>query len=161
MIADELRLAGLDVIEGRGVGRLDRVMGVDIEDSGTPEGTPVSRVINEIANPKRAAFVVERSGRVWMLAQGPVGDQMRALVLVAAPSAADRTEDQADALAALLAVLDTVYENPEPSPLERDGEIVNADPETKPPRKRATKKAAAAAATEGDASDDDTTDPGE
>jgi hypothetical protein len=148
MIADELRLAGLKVIEGRDVGRLTDVKGVDVKPTGRPASEVASVVVNEVVAPARGAFFIERSGRVWMLASGPVGDQSRALVFVAGESEADRSEDASDALAALLAVLSGAYgempERPEPP------SDVTEEPPPSPPRKRPTKKAAAEAAAEGD-----------
>ena len=108
-IASELRLAGLTVIEGRqGIGRTFGVAGIEV----LPTKTGVSREgaddINDIVAPARGVAYIERSGRVWLLADGPVEVGANALIYLAQYNG-DPTEAQADSLAVVLAVLEDTY----------------------------------------------------
>lgn len=119
MIAEKLRAANIVVIEGRPVGRTTGVQSIDVrwtdsrpEDQGAPD-------LNGVVAQQVGAFYIERGGRVWMLAQGPRGGQLSALVFMAG-SEDDATDEQTDTLAALLAILGDVYAldaaTPEPDP---------------------------------------------
>jgi hypothetical protein len=109
-IADELRTVGLTVIEGRsGIGRTTDVLGIETRATGTGKGEPPADDVNLVAVPNRATAFIERSGRVWLLAAGPVAGQDNAIVYVAAYRESDINAEQDDALAVLYAVLGDVY----------------------------------------------------
>jgi len=127
-IADELRTAGLDVIEGRPYGRMTDVGGVDVLSTGTGRSHECADDINNIVTPARGTVYLERSGRVWLLADGPVGSDENATVFLA-QYRDEGSEEQADALAVVLAVLDAAYATASPITASDavDGEI-GADP---------------------------------
>lgn len=108
-IADELRTAGLSVIEGRsGIGRTVGVSGVVSRITGTAKTVRADSDLNDIVVPARGVAYIERSGRVWLLADGPVvGDE--AVVWIAAYRESDITASQLDSLAAVEAALSAVY----------------------------------------------------
>tara|TARA_R110001632_G_scaffold1179_6_gene4804 strand:- start:197 stop:613 length:417 start_codon:yes stop_codon:yes gene_type:complete len=108
-IASELRLAGLTVIEGRsGIGRTSQVAGIDVLPTKTGASHEGADDINDIVAPARAVAYIERSGRVWLLAEGPVEVGSNALVYLAQYNG-DPNEAQADSLAVVLAVLGDAY----------------------------------------------------
>ena len=108
-IASELRLAGLTVVEGRaGIGRTSKVAGIDVVPTKTGNAHGVAADINNIVSPAGGVAYVERSGRVWLLADGPVVPDAKALVFVAQQKGSPN-DNQKDSLAALLAVLEGVY----------------------------------------------------
>lgn len=107
-IADELRTAGLVVIEGRaGIGRTFGVPGVDVVATGTGKSREGADDINNIVAPARGVAYVERSGRVWLLADGPVNPGPA--VVFQAQYRDEEIAEQADAVAVVVAVLGDVY----------------------------------------------------
>lgn len=109
-IGDELRTAGLTVITGReGIGRTTDVTSIAVESTKTGQASEGAPDVNDIATPNRAVAYIERSGRVWLLAEGPVeGDT--ALVYVARYRDGDDLQgEQQDALDVVLAVLGAAY----------------------------------------------------
>lgn len=109
-IAAELRLAGLTVITGRrGIGRRTGVVGVTSKITGTGQKQEGTSDLNDMVIPSRAVGYIERSGRVWLLADGPVGDAEAAVIYLAAHRADSVTDAQTDSLAAVEAVLSGVY----------------------------------------------------
>lgn len=129
-IAEKLRAAGLVVIEGRSFGRIEEVEGINVLLTRTGAQREGAEDINGIVAQNRGTFYVERSGRVWMLAQGPVANQTHTLIYQAAHTEA--TDEQADATEALIAVLEGVYtmtepvdtDAPDPIPTDSDGNPV-------------------------------------
>ena len=108
-IASELRLAGLTVIEGRqGIGRTFGVADIEVLPTKTGASHEGADDINDIVVPARAVGYIERSGRVWLLADGPVEVGANALIYLAQYNG-DPTEAQADSLAVVLAVLEDTY----------------------------------------------------
>lgn len=108
-IASQLRLAGLTVIEGRaGIGRTFGVAGIDVLATKTGSSHEGADDINDIVVPARAVAYIERSGRVWLLADGPVDVGSNAVVYVASYKG-DPTDSQTDSLAVVLAVLGDAY----------------------------------------------------
>lgn len=102
-LADDLRTAGVIVIEGRpGRGRPGNSINVVLTNTG--KANEGADDINNIVMPAGAMAYIERSGRVWLLADGPLtpGDSV---VYVAAYKAADQTEEQDDAVAVLTALI--------------------------------------------------------
>ena len=109
-IASELRLAGLTVVEGRaGIGRTSNVSAIDVVLTKTGAGSGVAADINNIVSPAKGVAYIERSGRVWLLADGPVDFDSNALVFMAQQKGSPN-DNQKDSLAALLAVLEVVYD---------------------------------------------------
>jgi len=108
-IASELRLAGLTVIEGRaGIGQTSQVAGIEVLPTKTGAGHEGADDINDIVVPARAVAYIERSGRVWLLADGPLEAGSNALVYLAQYNG-DPNESQADSLAVVTAVLGDAY----------------------------------------------------
>ena len=108
-IADELRTAGLVVIEGRaGIGRTIGVSSVDVMATGTGKSHEGADDINNVVTPARGVAYVERSGRVWLLADGPVNPGPA--VVFQAQYRDEEVAEQADAVAVVVAVLGAVYE---------------------------------------------------
>lgn len=108
-IASELRLAGLTVVEGqRGRGRTSNVAGIDVVPTKTGIGHGVAADINDIVSPAKGVAYIERNGRVWLLADGPVVPDAKALVFVAQQKGSPN-DQQKDSLAVLVAVLESVY----------------------------------------------------
>lgn len=105
-LADELRLAGLVVLEGRS-GRGQRATSISTEITGTGQEREGADDINTLGLNDSAVCYVERSGRVWLLADGPLNGSETAVVKIAAHR--KTTEAQDDAVAALLAVLGEFY----------------------------------------------------
>ena len=104
-IASELRLAGLTVIEGRrGIGRTSNVAGIEVVLTKTGPAAD----INDIVAPANGVAYIERSGRVWLLADGPVDIGSDAKVFIAQQKGKPN-DSQKDSLAALTAVLESVY----------------------------------------------------
>lgn len=121
-IADELRTAGLTVVEGpAGIGRTDMVPGIETRLTETGEGHQGADDINNLVTPARGVAYVERTGRVWLLADGPVAPAAPALVFVAAYREGNVTEAQNDALAVLDAVLGARYGIPAPDAGDGEG----------------------------------------
>jgi hypothetical protein len=110
-LADELRMAGLVVVKGRsGIGRTASVSDIEVRPTGTGKDASPAADVNKVVSPARAVAFVERTGRVWLLANGPQGTDATAVVFLAQYRAGDEVpEVQADALAALLAVLGGLY----------------------------------------------------
>lgn len=106
-LADDLRTAGLVVVEGRPFGSPD-ASSIDVKITGTGQSLDGADDVNEIVVPRRGQFYVRRSGEVWMLAVGP-SDGGAARVFVAAYRDDSITDEQQDALDALLAVLSVAY----------------------------------------------------
>lgn len=137
-IAEELRTAGLTVVEGRqGIGRTEGVTEVVVSLTQTDAGAADD--VNLVAAPARGVAYVERSGRVWLLADGPVVAGP-ATVWVAGLSGAALPAAQEDAVAVVTAVLAATYRLDAADPVADEPE---ADPEPEPepakPRKRAAK----------------------
>ena len=108
-IASELRLAGLTVIEGRrGIGRTSNVAGIETVLTKTGADAGVAADINDIVAPANGVAYIERSGRVWLLADGPVDIGSDAKVFIAQQKGKPN-ESQKDSLAVLTAVLESVY----------------------------------------------------
>lgn len=109
-ITEQLREAGLTVADGsRPYGRTTDVDGIDVVLTKTGADDQGTVDLNDIVIPARGAFYIERSGRVWRLADGPVGDDRSAKVFVAAHREDTVTEEQAAALETLLSTLDGIY----------------------------------------------------
>ena len=129
-IASELRLAGLTVIEGRqGIGYSSGVTGIDVLATKTGASHEGADDINDIVVPSRAVGYIERSGRVWLLADGPVVPASNALIYLAQYNG-DPTKAQADSLAVVLAVLEDTYalDGPDVDSVAADGDVeANAD----------------------------------
>lgn len=107
-IADELRTAGLTVIEGRpGIGQTNAVSSIDVVATGTGKSHEGADDINNVVSPARGVAYVERSGRVWLLADGPV--MPGPAVVFQAQYRDDATDEQTDATAVAVAVLGAVY----------------------------------------------------
>jgi hypothetical protein len=108
-IASELRLAGLTVVEGReGRGQASHVAGIDVVPTKTGVGYGIAADINNIVSPADGVAYIERSGRVWLLADGPLVAGSKALVFVAQQKGSPN-DQQKDSLAAVLAILEVVY----------------------------------------------------
>lgn len=126
-VADELRTANVVVIEGRtGLGSISGVTSIDTEITRTSKQEDGAFDVNEIAQPRRAVAYIDRLARVWLLSDGPRAGHV-ALILVGAYRDDSVTDKQADALAALLAVLSVAYgldapETPETVSDDGDGE---------------------------------------
>lgn len=115
-IASELRLAGLTVVEGRqGIGRTSNVAGIDVVSTKTGAGYGIAADINDVVSPAGGVAYIERGGRVWLLADGPVDLAPNALVFMAQQKSSP-TDNQKDSLAVVLAVLDAVYAADAPPP---------------------------------------------
>tara|TARA_R110000823_G_scaffold1464_1_gene5659 strand:+ start:3495 stop:3911 length:417 start_codon:yes stop_codon:yes gene_type:complete len=124
-IASELRLAGLTVIQGRaGIGHTFGVAGIDVLPTKTGVSHEGADDINNIVAPARAVAYIERSGRVWLLADGPVEPNANAVVYLATYKG-DPTDSQTDPLAVLLAVLGDAYalDTPDSGSNALDGDI--------------------------------------
>ena len=108
-IADDLRTAGLAVVETRrpNIGRTVGVSGVEVRSTGTGKAHEGAADINNVVKPAGVVAYVERSGRVWLLADGPV-DPGPAIVFEA-QYRDDATDEQADAVQVVLAVLEDHY----------------------------------------------------
>ncbi len=147
-IADELRVANVVTIEGRsGRGHTSNVDRIVVEDSGTTGADP-SGDINSLGLIDRAVAYVERTGRVWVLADGPLGSSSEAVVVVG--STGDRTDEQTESLAVLDAVLGAAYGLSGPSTtetaperLEGDSEAAAVEPVAAKPKRKPRKKATA------------------
>jgi hypothetical protein len=108
-IASQLRLAGLVVLEGRGMGRTVNVEAIETHVTGTGITHEGAGDINELLLADQAVAYIERSGRTWLLNVGPTGDDDVARVWFAAPSRNKITSDQDDAYAVVHAVLADHY----------------------------------------------------
>lgn len=128
-IATQLRLAGLTVVTGReGIGRTTGVDGIESKITGTGASHEGSSDLNDMVIPARAVGYIERSGRFWYLADGPVEGNV-AVIFLAAHRADGITEAQTDALSAVEAVLGDVYGLPGPDGLPDAGDDdLAADP---------------------------------
>lgn len=114
-IGDELRTAGLTVITGTpGIGHKAESLVTKITGTGVARGG--AQDLNEIVTPARGVVYVERDGRVWLLADGPVAEDVEAMIWVAAYRVEDITDKQHDTLAVVEAVLSAAYgiDGPEP-----------------------------------------------
>lgn len=123
-IADELRTAGLVVIEGRsGIGVTANVTGIDVLATVTGQSHEGADDLNNIVMPARAVAYIERTGRVWLLQDGPV--QPGPAVVYLAQYRDEPTDEQADSLAVLSAVLEDAYglSTPEPALDAANGEL--------------------------------------
>ena len=108
-IAAELRLAGLDVIEGRHRrGRTVDVTGIAVRQTSTPKDAGAAPDVDLVRSHSGTVYV-ERSGRVWLLALGPLGSATEATVWQAVAKSGKPTDAQADATDAVCAVLSAVY----------------------------------------------------
>lgn len=105
-MADELRAVGLVVLAHHRRGHTEGVEAIRVELTGTGVQHEGAEDINSLRLSDRAVAYVERSGRVWLFADGPLSGS-EALVVQAAHREA--TEEQEDATAALLAVLEDAY----------------------------------------------------
>ena len=128
-IASELRLAGLTVVEGRaGIGRTSNVAGIDVVSTKTGTGYGIAADINDIVAPAGAVAYIERGGRVWLLADGPVDLDSNAVVFMAQQKNSP-TDKQKDSLAVVLAVLDAVYAADAPPPAPEAPQVeLESDP---------------------------------
>jgi hypothetical protein len=108
-IADDLQTAGLVVIETRrpNIGRTVGVSGVEVRSTNTGRSHEGAGDINNVVKPAGGVAYVERSGRVWLLADGPVGHGP-AVVYQAKYRADDELESD-EAVAVVVAVLESVY----------------------------------------------------
>jgi len=108
-IAEELSTAGLVVIEGRrrGIGRTHNVAAVEVRQTRTGRSHEGADDINSIVKPAGGVAYVERSGRVWLLADGPV--KHGPAIVFSAEYRDDATDAQADAISALVSVLSDAY----------------------------------------------------
>jgi hypothetical protein len=103
-VIDQLAAAGFDVIEpckGCPRGHREGVTSIDVAVTGTGTKTRVADDVNavRVTSPVATAYV-ERSGRIWLLADGPTSGTA-AVVYVAASSTSKITKDQDAAVAAL------------------------------------------------------------
>jgi hypothetical protein len=124
-IVEELRQAGLTVIAGRtGIGRTYGVVKVESVITASGRSYEGAADLNELVTPSRGVAYVERSGRVWLLADGPVNGSANAVVFVAAHKAGDIGDKQQDAVDVLTAVLETRYgiDDQAAAPPENDDE---------------------------------------
>ena len=128
-IASELRLAGLTVVEGRqGIGRTSNVAGIDVVSTKTGASYGIAADINDVVSPANGVAYIERSGRVWLLADGPVDSAPNALVFMAQQKGSS-TDSQKDSLAVVLAVLDAVYAPDAPPPAPEAPQVeLESDP---------------------------------
>jgi hypothetical protein len=123
-IAEQLRIAGVVVIEGRaGIGLTVGVDGIDVLATGTGQSHEGADDINNIVTPARAVAYIERDGRVWLLADGPVMPGPAVVYLAQYRDAP--TVEQGDVLDVLVAVLGDVYGLSAPNPASDalDGDI--------------------------------------
>ena len=115
-VADQLRTASVVVIEGRGgIGMTVGVAGIDVTPTDTGKSHEGADDLNSIVMPARGVAYIERGGRVWVLADGPVIPGPAVVYL--AQYRDDPTEAQADSLAVVLAVLGDVYGLDAPAPV--------------------------------------------
>lgn len=102
-LADELRTAGIDVIEGRRARRgFPTASGIDVELTGTGQGVEGADDINTLGLIDRALAYVQRSGRVWVFARGPLNPGP---VVIVAAAHREMNETQTDVIDALKAIL--------------------------------------------------------
>jgi hypothetical protein len=108
-IADDLQTAGLVVIETRrpNIGRTADVSGVEVRSTNTGKSHEGAGDINNVVKPAGGVAYVERSGRVWLLADGPT--QPGPAVVFEAQYRDDTTDEQADAVQVVIAVLEDHY----------------------------------------------------
>ena len=90
-------------------GRVRDVDGIEYKPTRTRKSNGAAADLNDIVIPACPVGFVERSGRVWLLADGPIGDEAKAVVYVAANNAGEYTKAQDEAIAVLDAVLSTAY----------------------------------------------------
>ena len=109
-IASELRTAGLPVISGRsGIGMTFGVTCIETRITESAKAREGADDVNGVVSVEQAVAYVERSGRVWLLADGPIIPSTVAVVYVAAYRDSDVTEAQSEAVDVLLAVLGAAY----------------------------------------------------
>ena len=82
-IAKQLEDAGVEVIQGR-PGRGHPPTGLTFDVTGTGQGTSPADDINELMLADKAMMYVERDGRVWLLADGPLSPDTDGLCVFAA-----------------------------------------------------------------------------
>jgi len=133
-VAAELRVANLVVIPGRtGIGNPSAAQSIERHITGTPKADEGASDLNGIVIPARAVAYIERSGRVWTLADGPVLGNV-AVIYVAAYREGDITDEQNDAAEIVAAVLSVAYDlaAPQTDPNAGDGQRDDdtADPPT-------------------------------
>lgn len=131
-LADDLETANVAVVKGRR--RIGRpASAVEFVLTNTGKSNEGADDVNNIAMPARATAYVERSGRVWVLADGPVSPGP-AVVYVAAYKTKDQTEAQNDSIAVISALIgsaDIAEPEPEPEP-ETEPETPKTEPESDP-----------------------------
>lgn len=111
VIQDALIEAGLNVVTGRHLGgRTTGVRSVDVALTGTDPSQDGVRDLEAVVKPSKAAFYVQRNGKLWVLADGPLtADRDTAVVFVAAQGQHDVNQHQQAVLATLLDVLHAAY----------------------------------------------------
>lgn len=129
MIADELRLAGLKVVESRPRGRATGVESIEFVYVGDDAEQPISDQVNA-ALAADASYFLDREMRVWILADGALGSSTVVKVHVAGEEG-DR-ESRTDAVRALDAVLSGAYDISAPTPQKRKRAAKNEESETAP-----------------------------
>lgn len=108
-LGDEIRATGLVVLEGRARGRGTAPRSIEIERSGTDKDADPAEVINAGLLADKYVAVIERSGRVWLFAEGPlVGTAARLLLL--GPDKGKVPAAQQEAADTVAAVLEGRYE---------------------------------------------------
>ncbi len=147
-LADELRTAGLIVLEGRGGRGNDSAPSIDIIHSGLDR--PPAEEINSLGLVEHAMAYVEANGRVWLLANGPLGSGPATIVVGGTQE--EMPPAQADAVAALESILSVHLSVPAPDTPSDAPDAGNGQgaadpalraattPKAKRPRKPATKK---------------------
>lgn len=123
-LTEELQLAGLTVIEGRDVGRTTAVSGFVVIYTGQDFGH--SDELNVVCTAADASFFIDRSNRVWKLANGPRGGDNHCVIVVGAVDEDSATDGQKETLSALQAVLHAFYDLPDDLP---PLELLSGDPE--------------------------------
>lgn len=119
-VAGQLADGGVTVIEGStGSGNPRQVETIDVVNTLTSLERDPARDVDDIIHGELGVALVQRSGVVWLLADGPVHDPARAVVYVAAAEDEEMTDAQVQALDVLIPVLEGFFaENraPEPKP---------------------------------------------
>jgi hypothetical protein len=128
-LVDDLRLAGLEVVEGnqwraRGAFPIDEATQVRTVRSYGPGDQSLGDAVREAVE-AAASLLVDRSGRVWLL--GQANDHGQVTVVLAVPDGLRPTVSQRDAADAVLAVLDVLAFD---APVIGDPEGDETDPDT-------------------------------
>lgn len=132
-VAGLLGNGGLTVVEGStGSGNPRQVETIDVVNTLTSSQRDAARDVDDIIHGELGVALVQRSGVVWLLADGPVHDPARAVVYVAAGEDEELTDAQVQALDVLVPVLEAYFAE------RREPEVEASKPVRKP---RATKGA--------------------